>query len=203
MFTQPIPLFKFATTLFLVLFSGVLTAADLTTVTLSQTASTTEIKLTLSSDTKYRYFGLSKPDRLVLDLTATRSILKSNNPSGGVVNKIRTGARNGKDLRVVFDLAAPVTAKVRKTANASGVVLTVVLQSVGGASKSVNPKPPVYEPPKAKPAAPRIIKTDIKTRRPVRVVIDAGHGGKDSGAIGPSGTREKDVALAVLSLIHI
>lgn len=30
-----------------------------------------------------------------------------------------------------------------------------------------------------------------------RVVIDAGHGGHDTGAIGPKGTREKDVALAI------
>lgn len=30
-----------------------------------------------------------------------------------------------------------------------------------------------------------------------RVVIDAGHGGRDAGAIGPDGTREKDVALAI------
>jgi N-acetylmuramoyl-L-alanine amidase len=30
-----------------------------------------------------------------------------------------------------------------------------------------------------------------------RVVVDAGHGGKDTGAIGPKGTREKDVALAI------
>jgi N-acetylmuramoyl-L-alanine amidase len=30
-----------------------------------------------------------------------------------------------------------------------------------------------------------------------RVVIDPGHGGQDSGAIGPAGTREKDVALAI------
>jgi N-acetylmuramoyl-L-alanine amidase len=29
------------------------------------------------------------------------------------------------------------------------------------------------------------------------VAIDAGHGGKDPGAIGPSGTREKDVTLAI------
>ncbi|HEY6909527.1 MAG TPA: N-acetylmuramoyl-L-alanine amidase [Myxococcales bacterium] len=30
-----------------------------------------------------------------------------------------------------------------------------------------------------------------------RVVVDAGHGGKDTGAIGARGTREKDVALAI------
>ncbi|HET7784632.1 MAG TPA: N-acetylmuramoyl-L-alanine amidase [Myxococcales bacterium] len=30
-----------------------------------------------------------------------------------------------------------------------------------------------------------------------RVVVDAGHGGRDTGAIGPGGTREKDVALAI------
>ncbi|TVP72237.1 MAG: N-acetylmuramoyl-L-alanine amidase, partial [Gemmatimonadales bacterium] len=34
--------------------------------------------------------------------------------------------------------------------------------------------------------------------RPGRVVIiDAGHGGEDTGAVGPGGTREKDVALAI------
>ena len=30
-----------------------------------------------------------------------------------------------------------------------------------------------------------------------RVIVDAGHGGHDTGAIGPKGTREKDVALAI------
>jgi N-acetylmuramoyl-L-alanine amidase len=30
-----------------------------------------------------------------------------------------------------------------------------------------------------------------------RVVVDAGHGGHDTGAIGPRGTREKDVALSI------
>ena len=34
----------------------------------------------------------------------------------------------------------------------------------------------------------------LKTRR---VVIDPGHGGKDTGAIGPHGVREKDVALSI------
>ena len=30
-----------------------------------------------------------------------------------------------------------------------------------------------------------------------RVVVDAGHGGRDTGALGPKGTREKDVALGI------
>ena len=29
------------------------------------------------------------------------------------------------------------------------------------------------------------------------VIIDPGHGGRDSGAVGPKGTKEKDVVLAV------
>jgi N-acetylmuramoyl-L-alanine amidase len=34
-----------------------------------------------------------------------------------------------------------------------------------------------------------------------RVVVDAGHGGRDTGAIGPKGTREKDVALAIAKVL--
>lgn len=33
--------------------------------------------------------------------------------------------------------------------------------------------------------------------RPLVIAIDAGHGGQDPGAVGPSGTREKDVTLAI------
>jgi N-acetylmuramoyl-L-alanine amidase len=34
-----------------------------------------------------------------------------------------------------------------------------------------------------------------------RVVVDAGHGGRDAGAIGPKGTREKDVALSIARVL--
>lgn len=37
-------------------------------------------------------------------------------------------------------------------------------------------------------------------KKPV-VVLDAGHGGVDSGALGPRGTKESDVALAVVMLL--
>jgi N-acetylmuramoyl-L-alanine amidase len=43
----------------------------------------------------------------------------------------------------------------------------------------------------ALPAAPR------KTDRLIIIALDPGHGGEDPGAVGPSGTREKDVVLQI------
>lgn len=34
-----------------------------------------------------------------------------------------------------------------------------------------------------------------------KITLDAGHGGEDSGAVGPTGKREKDVALSVVMLL--
>ncbi|WP_132999467.1 N-acetylmuramoyl-L-alanine amidase [Luteimonas arsenica] len=45
-------------------------------------------------------------------------------------------------------------------------------------------------PPAAKPAA-------IGPARPLVIAIDAGHGGQDPGAVGPTGKREKDITLAI------
>ncbi len=39
------------------------------------------------------------------------------------------------------------------------------------------------------------------TGRDILVVVDAGHGGKDPGAVGSKGEREKDVALAIARLL--
>ena len=46
---------------------------------------------------------------------------------------------------------------------------------------------------------PAAASTEIRTDRLIIVALDPGHGGEDPGAIGPAGTREKDV---VLRLAH-
>ncbi len=51
-------------------------------------------------------------------------------------------------------------------------------------------------PPPAQVARPAIV-TPGKTDRLVIVALDPGHGGEDPGAIGPGGTREKDVVLQI------
>ena len=60
------------------------------------------------------------------------------------------------------------------------------IAAAGTAPAVADPPPPVAAQPQ--PAEPQ--------RRRL-VVIDAGHGGRDPGAVGPAGTREKDVNLAV------
>ncbi len=68
--------------------------------------------------------------------------------------------------------------------------------SVVVAVPAAEPDPVVTAPATVKvPEGPKALRT-LGTR-PLIVAIDAGHGGQDPGAIGPSGKREKDVTLAI------
>jgi len=57
--------------------------------------------------------------------------------------------------------------------------------------------------PKARPGEPQTAKTEqpddppSKLNRMITIALDPGHGGEDPGAIGASGSREKDVVLAI------
>jgi len=55
---------------------------------------------------------------------------------------------------------------------------------------------PTSNTPSASVPAPAV-QTANKTERLIIVALDAGHGGEDPGAIGPGGTREKDVVLSL------
>ncbi|KQP22588.1 N-acetylmuramoyl-L-alanine amidase [Pseudorhodoferax sp. Leaf267] len=53
------------------------------------------------------------------------------------------------------------------------------------------------EPPKVARRPPAPAAAPARTDRLIIVALDPGHGGEDPGAIGPSGTREKDIVLRV------
>lgn len=124
-------------------------------------------------------FALHNPERVVLD------IKKAKMPHGMVdrvqanslIRSIRSGVRNDKDLRVVFDLSKEVSLRsfLLGPSGPSGNRLVIDLR---------------YK--KAK--AEKITKV---SKRDVVIAIDAGHGGKDPGAIGRSGTQEKIVTLQI------
>src|SRR3546814_2080514 len=56
--------------------------------------------------------------------------------------------------------------------------------------------PPVAQKPSPLPEPPPRAAPPSKAR-PVLVALDPGHGGEDPGAIGPKGTKEKDIVLSI------
>lgn len=141
----------------------------------------TRVVFDLTRAVDYRLFTLSNPSRAVLDIQSTvlsQSLLESTEPVG-VLDGIRGAVRNGNDLRVVFDLRQAVRLKtfLAKPNETYGNRLVVDLEN------SQSPSEPV--------------KTLTRQRRELVIAIDAGHGGEDPGAIGPHGTFEKTVTLAI------
>jgi N-acetylmuramoyl-L-alanine amidase len=99
-------------------------------------------------------------------------------------------------------------------ANAASAPATTAAAGAAGLS------PPLAAPPAPYASAPQIARAPAvaasqpgaealppqtaqsKIDRLVVVAIDPGHGGEDPGAIGPSGTREKDVVLAIALMLR-
>ncbi|MDB5791863.1 MAG: N-acetylmuramoyl-L-alanine amidase [Massilia sp.] len=71
---------------------------------------------------------------------------------------------------------------------------------IAGMTGTPPARPVQPAPPPATPAARPLAKAEAPANNVMRMVtiaLDPGHGGEDPGAIGPSGTREKDIVLAV------
>jgi len=158
-------------------------------------------------------FVLAGPNRIALDLTGAAPGARAD--ARGPVNGIRQAAR-GDGSRVVFDLSRPAIV-TQGSFSADGTALTLELRTVddsrfarAAAEGRMSFLPPfsfartsnrhsysVSAPVPARPAAyrlPRIHGDDDS--RPL-VVIDAGHGGHDPGAMSADGLQEKDLTLKV------
>lgn len=143
----------------------------------------TRVVLDLTHPAVHKIFTLRGPDRLIIDLQDGRlakSLTTMPKGSGSVV-AIRSGVRAGGQLRIVLDLKEAVRSRSFTAGPNSkyGDRLVVDLQ------RQENLK-----------TVKRASESYVRGRDIV-VVIDAGHGGHDPGAVGRGKTREKDVALAV------
>lgn len=134
---------------------------------------------------KYKSYTLDKPDRLVIDFDDCELKTKIDNISLEAlpVSKIRSGIHSNKQLRIVLDLVEKIEPKLSLLARTDtrGPRLVIAFPTT---SNSVASKP----------------KT-VDQQQKFLVAIDAGHGGDDPGAIGPRGTKEKDVALGVAKFL--
>jgi len=160
--------------------------AALTGIRVSQSADDhTRVVFDLSGNFQHRLFTLADPHRIVIDLKDTRksAAIEIDRLSTNLMSGLRSASKNNGRLRVVIDLKAKVRPRSFELTpdGKSGHRLVVDLHAT-----NLSPTP---------------IKTSqqqrTRTKKKFVIALDPGHGGRDPGAIGKRGTREKDIALAV------
>jgi len=143
----------------------------------------TRVVFELSGPVEHRAFALADPDRVVIDLpsSSAASGLDLVDPKGAVT-ALRSGAQPDGVLRLVLELNQPAKPKT----------FMLVPQAQYGYRLVVDLPPATAEPIVRRPP-----QTTTDRGRDIVVVVDAGHGGEDPGALGRGGAREKDVVLAI------
>jgi N-acetylmuramoyl-L-alanine amidase len=105
--------------------------------------------------------------------------------AGDKIDRVRAAQNAGDTVRVVLDLAGSDAAEVFALQDPPRLVVDV---GARGPATPVAGAAPVPLPALPEDSAPRKVR---------RVVVDAGHGGHDPGAIGRRGLQEKEVTLDI------
>ena len=161
--------------------------------------------------------AIKNPERLILDLEdveLTSEIAQLGQrvqPGDPYIEAIRIARFKPGVVRVVLELKAEVNPQLFALQPIGDYGHRVVLDlypltspdplmalldfEKGGKGDVTADMPPPDRPGAVDRPAPRGSKPEL--RRPVIVAIDPGHGGEDPGAVGPRGTYEKNVTLAI------
>jgi N-acetylmuramoyl-L-alanine amidase len=158
----------------------------LTGIRISQSADDhTRVVFDLTGEFEHRLFTLENPYRVVIDMEDTREseAIEVSQKTTNLMSGLRSASKENGRLRVVLDLQGKVRPRsfALKPDGKYGYRLVVDLHAT-----NLSPTP---------------IQTSQQERNQHKsnyvIALDPGHGGKDPGAIGRNGTREKDVVLAV------
>src|SRR3990167_9519648 len=169
--------FKKIIACFIMLFS-VITHAENTKLIAMQIAhkeSATQVTFVRNQLDTQRVFSLSRPERLVIDFPRARfaTSVKNISLTNTLIKNIRYGYPKPGTLRIVLDINANSQFKILSPSYNTKLIIDIY------SSTTTLVKPPALP------------------LRPLVVVIDPGHGGKDPGALGFLGTKEKNVTLAI------
>jgi N-acetylmuramoyl-L-alanine amidase len=144
----------------------------------------------LSGPVQYKTFSLSAPERLIIDLSGANlsGDFSQLALSDTVIRSIRSGHFGLGDTRIVLDLSGPVQLNSFLLPPQDGQGHRLVLDL-----KTATPLHIA--------ATPEAALDKAHPKRDIIVVVDPGHGGKDPGAVGAKGEREKDVVLSIARLL--
>jgi len=158
----------------------------------------TRVVLDVEGPVNYKQDVLRDPDRLYIDLEDSRISPSLKDPvvpiNDGLLKRARIGQNQPDTVRVVLDMDSISQNKIFALDDPYRLVIDIMAEKAPaeGAGDSVSEARQL----KARTAG------DISIARQLglgveTIVIDPGHGGKDPGAVGPSGILEKDITLDV------
>ena len=165
--------------------------------------------------------SINKPQRLYVDIKNSKLSAGAGNPipvHDGLLNYVRAGQYDKDTVRVVLDIAS---IKDYKVFPLSGRPFRIVIDVMGAkfkedseakkpasdGSAGTAEAPASVVPPVGTPSEPLVVEKPApqatkNISRIKTIVIDAGHGGKDPGAIGKKGLKEKDVTLKLARMLR-
>jgi len=146
----------------------------------------TRVVVDLDGSAEFTRNRLTNPDRIFFDLNNCNLPSKDKplTVNNGTLNSIRMAQYDSRTVRVVLEVNDFQKYSAFTLEDPNRLVIDIYNgKNKTGTKKNTKSRGKVL-------ADKRIFK--IK-----RVVIDPGHGGKDPGAVGPGGTREKDIVLRV------
>ncbi|EMO7835527.1 MULTISPECIES: N-acetylmuramoyl-L-alanine amidase [Morganella] len=205
------------------LFSAAGHAASLTGINVNNNGSQGTLQLSFDGKPQYKLFPLHDPERLVIDIRQPQKITGLPiNLNNGLIKVVRESrAPDAQHQRIVLELADKNS--FRDSADNSGLTITLTGKNSYSAAPVAAAQPvtttsgkplrmnsgsaapaaaaPAATTPAAAPAQAKIPVVPTgklpKNSRQVVVAIDAGHGGKDPGAIGQNGLKEKNVTISI------
>lgn len=158
----------------------------------------TRLVFDLSSSASYQLFSLDNPFRIVIDVedSSTSNEFEGLDFTGSPIADVRSGVRNGNDLRIVLDMKQQVkpSSFTLEPNSEFGNRLVVDLYDLEPALATVSSS----QPPKTQDLP------DLSNqKRDIVVAISAGHGGEDPGSIAHDGRlKEKTVTLAISKALY-
>ncbi|HEX8664950.1 MAG TPA: N-acetylmuramoyl-L-alanine amidase [Beijerinckiaceae bacterium] len=167
----------------------------------------TRLTFTLSEPVEARPFVLERPDRVVVELPRVNFQLppEAGRRREGLVASFRYGLFAAGRSRVVIDLAQPaLVTRVEAATRASdgAALLTVELTRTDRETfrRAARPEAPAAL--AAAAADPEATGSVASADKRPLVVLDAGHGGIDPGAVASTGAFEKDIVFSFVERLR-